>query len=133
MSADIAISSGSRVEVAQRVPARTVPELSTMDDFVAMHSTYPHCVVTIYQILRDLYVKQDVSNYEVLDAHSRWGKSEYFLLCDRPSPAVNETHLLIPYHLDADIDLAWLEGVVADCNKEGWGVVLCVHTPETIM
>jgi len=108
-----------------------VADLSTMDDFVTLHNKYPHCVVTIYQILRDLYVKQDVSAYEILDAF-KWGKNEYFLQCDRPSTG-NKTHIMVPFHLDADIDLTWLQGVVADCDKHGRGVTLCVHTPETIM
>lgn len=78
------------------------PILPNIDDFALMHDKYPRCIVTIYQIIRDLHVKQEVCNIEIIDA-SKWGENEYFI--QGKTKSTGWQRLMIPVYLDADIDL----------------------------
>ena len=82
----------------------TEPELKNLDDFVCNNSLYPACVVTIYQIVRDLHIKQEVIEISVLDG-LKWQRSEYFLKAR--TRLSGKERLMVPFYLDAEIDLPW--------------------------
>lgn len=82
----------------------TEPELGTVDDFESQNHLYPACIVTIYQIIRDLHIKQEVIEISVVDG-SKWSKSEYFI--QARTRASDTLRLMIPFYLDAEIDLPW--------------------------
>lgn len=106
------------------------PPLMDLDAFATLNSLYPHCVVTMYQIVRDLYIKQEVIDIQLVDGKS-WQRDEYFIL--GTSRASGTKRLMIPFYLDADIDLPWLLRVASSCKNMKTELYICVHTPETIM
>lgn len=106
------------------------PPLGSLNDFANRNSKYPYCIVTLYQIIRDLHIKQEVVDIKVIDG-KKWGRQEYFIGCTARSNDV--VRLLIPFHLDADIDLPWLQMVASECKGKAMDLYLCIHTSETIM
>lgn len=82
----------------------TEPELGTVDDFVTQNPLYPACIVTIYQIVRDLHIKQEVIDIKIIDA-SKWLRNEYFI--EARTRTSGNRRLMVPFYLDADIDLPW--------------------------
>ena len=95
----------SNPEVIPRAPFFE-PVLPNLDDFVSQYPKYPHCIVAIYQIYRDLHIKRDLNEMEVIDGNP-FGRNEYFIKGkSRDSP--NKTIIMVPFHLDAEIDLNWL-------------------------
>ena len=106
------------------------PPLGSLTTFASRNSKYPYCIVTLYQIIRDLHIKQEVVDIKVIDG-KKWGRQEYFIGCKARSNDVER--LLIPFHLDADIDLPWLQKVALECKEANRDLYLCIHTSETIM
>lgn len=82
----------------------TEPELKDLDGFVSKNSLYPACVVTIYQIVRDLHIKQEVIDIVVVDG-LKWQRKEYFLKAR--TRLSGKVRLMVPFYLDAEIDLPW--------------------------
>ena len=82
----------------------TEPELSSLDDFASMNSKYEHCIVTVYQIVRDLHIKQEVAEIQLIDA-SIWNINEYFI--EGMTRISGMKRLMVPMYLDAEIDLVW--------------------------
>jgi predicted deacylase len=83
----------------------TEPDLGTVDEFVLRNPLYPACIVTVYQIVRDLHIKQEVTDITIIDG-SKWQRNEYFLQArTRTSGGLR---LMIPFYLDSEIDLPWL-------------------------
>ena len=82
----------------------TEPELKNLDGFVCSNSLYPACVVTIYQIVRDLHIKQEVVDIAVIDG-LKWQRSEYFI--EARTRLSGKVRLMVPFYLDAEIDLPW--------------------------
>lgn len=111
------------------LPVERIP-LPDLDTFAAKHSKYPHCIVTVYQIIRDLYIKQEMVELQLVDA-SKWGKTEYFI--EGRTRADGRKRLLAPFYLDAEIDLPWLTKLSLACQDCQEELFLCIHTPETIM
>jgi hypothetical protein len=109
----------------------TEPCLPDLDTFAGEYTLYPHCIVAVYHIIRDQHIKREMTELTVVDAKP-WGKSEYFLE-GKVRDAPYKTRLLIPYHLDAQVDLHWLFDVTKayiDNTKE---VYMVIHTAETII
>jgi len=108
------------------------PPLVNLDDFVRKHNKYPHCIVTVYQIIRDLHIKQEMVELTLIDA-AKWGRKEYFI--QGKTRATGKLRLMTPFYLDAEIDLPWitklsLELTSQDKDQE---LYLCIHTPESII
>lgn len=82
----------------------TEPELKDLDGFVCKNSLYPACVVTIYQIVRDLHIKQEVIDIVVVDG-LKWQRKEYFIKAR--TRLSGKVRLMVPFYLDAEIDLPW--------------------------
>ena len=82
----------------------TEPELGTVDDFESQNNLYPACIVTIYQIIRDLHIKQEVIEIRVVDG-TKWCRGEYFI--EARTRASDTLRLMVPFYLDAEIDLPW--------------------------
>ena len=82
----------------------TEPELGGIDAFVVLNPLYPASIVTIYQIVRDLHIKQEVIEISVVDAF-KWNRNEYFI--QARTRANNNIRLMVPFYLDAEIDLPW--------------------------
>ena len=82
----------------------TEPELGTVDEFESQNHLYPACIVTIYQIVRDLHIKQEVIEITVIDGR-RWLRNEYFI--QARTRASDNLRLMVPFYLDAEIDLPW--------------------------
>lgn len=80
------------------------PPLGTVDDFVERNPLYPACIVTLYQIVRDLYIKQDLIELTIINA-SKWQRNEYFI--QGRTRMSGNLRLLVPFYLDAEIDLPW--------------------------
>ena len=108
-------------------PLEVLPDL---DVFAKKHSKYPHCIVTVYQIIRDLHIKQEMYDLQLVDA-SKWGKMEYFI--EGNSRSDGKKRMLAPFYLDAEIDLPWLTKLSLLCQDNDQELYLCIHTPETIM
>jgi hypothetical protein len=121
-------NNGEEVKPARQVWAE--PPLGTIDQFQQLYSQYDHCIVTIYQIVRDLHIKQEVVDIEVIDGHS-WNLEQYFLRGKALS--TNKQRLMVPFHLDAEIDLPWLHNLAQNCDENDEELYLCIHTPESIM
>jgi len=83
----------------------TEPELPSLDDFALINNKYEHCIVTVYQIVRDLHIKQEVAEIELIDA-STWNVNEYFI--EGVTRISGTKRLMVPLYLDAEIDLVWL-------------------------
>lgn len=106
------------------------PPLDAMDDFASKYCKYPHCIVTIYQIVRDLYIKQELSDLTIVDGEC-WNVKEYYI--EGRSKMTGLSRLMVPFYLDADIDLQWLQKIAAECHANQKEMYICVHTPESII
>ena len=126
---DVSLAGEGR-SLRKGLPIWNEPVLGTLNDFAKSNSKYPYCIVTLYQIIRDLHIKQEVVDIKIIDG-KKWGRQEYFIGCRARSNDVER--LLIPFHLDADIDLPWLQMVAAECKAKDKDLYLCIHTSETIM
>ena len=91
---------------------------------------YNHIIVTIYQIVRDLHIKQEVTGIEVLNG-SKWNRKQYFIQATTRS--TGKKRLLVPIHLDEEIDLPWIHNLTAETEKRGMDLYICLHTPESII
>jgi hypothetical protein len=78
--------------------------LVDLDTFATVNSKYPACIVATYQLFRDIYVKQELDSIDIIDG-DRWGRMEYFI--EATVKATGKKRLLIPFFLDAEIDLPW--------------------------
>ena len=110
----------------------TEPPLAELDVFARKYDRYPHCIVTVYQIIRDLHIKQELVELTLVDA-AKWGRKEYFI--QGRARSTGKLRLLTPFYLDAEIDLPWLtklslEFTAIDKDQE---LYLCIHTPESII
>ena len=92
-------------EVVNTSLAWNEPELPSIDDFAKQYNKYDHCIVTVYQIIRDLHLKQEVVDITVVDA-SIYDQNVYFI--EATTRATGKLRLMAPFHLDAEIDLPWL-------------------------
>ena len=108
------------------------PPLQDLDTFGRKHNRYPHCIVTIYQIIRDLHIKQEMVELTLVDA-VKWGRKEYFI--QGLARATGRMRILVPFHLDAEIDLPWLTKFAVELAEEhkNQELYLCIHTPESII
>jgi hypothetical protein len=106
------------------------PPLGDVDEFVKDHPLYKHMVVTVYQIVRDLHIKQEVTNIEIVDG-KRWGRKQYFIKA--ASRMDRKQRLMVPVGLDEELDLAWIHGLCSETEKQGIVLYICLHTPETIV
>ena len=106
------------------------PPLGDVDEFVKEHSLYKHMVVTVYQIVRDLHLKQEVTNIEIVDG-SRWGRKQYFIKAT--SRVDGKQRLMVPISLDEDVDLYWIHSLCTESEKNGVALFICLHTPESIV
>jgi hypothetical protein len=104
--------------------------LGTVDEFQQMHPKYNHCIVTLYQIVRDMHIKQEVVDITVVDG-VEWGTEGYFLRVR--AAATGKGRLMVPFYLDAEIDLPWLHSLAESCDARDEELYLCIHTPESIM
>lgn len=116
-------------EVVQSLPFSD-PPLGDVDDFVKEHPLYKHMVVTVYQIVRDLHIKQDVTNIEIVDGR-RWGRRQYFIKATSRIDGVKR--LMVPFGLDEDIDLPWIHSLCLESERNDMALVVCLHTPESIV
>ena len=80
------------------------PLLPELDEFAEQHNLYSHCIVTIYQIVRDLHIKQEVVELQILDGLP-WQRGEYFI--EGRARVNGKMRLMVPFYLDAEIDLPW--------------------------
>ena len=121
-------------EVQEEVKAAVLPwsesPLGTVDEFQQQHPQYDHCIVTIYQIVRDLHIKQEVVELEVVDG-MQWGQDRYFL--EGRARSTGKLRLMVPFYLDAEIDLPWLMKLATYCDSRDEELYLCIHTPESII
>ena len=106
------------------------PPLCDLDPFAKQHRSYPHCIVTAYQIMRDLHIKQELIDLRLVDA-AKWGRSEYFI--EGRTRIGGKTRLLAPFYLDAEIDLPWVVQLAKMCEAQNQELYLCIHTPESVI
>jgi hypothetical protein len=78
--------------------------IEDLDSFADEYPKYPACIVAVYNIFRDLHIKQEVTDIAIVDGE-KWGRSEYLL--EAKVKATEKTRLLIPVFLDAEVDLPW--------------------------
>ena len=104
--------------------------LGTVDEFQQLHPLHDHCIVTIYQIVRDLHIKQEVIDIDVVDG-TPWGQSGYFI--EGRSRHNGKMRLMVPFYLDAEIDLVWLRKLALACDERDEELILCIHTTESII
>jgi len=117
------------VEKDEKLPW-SEPPLVDLDKFAKQYNKYPHCIVTIYQIVRDLHIKQEVIELKIIDGNSR-GRREYFI--EGRTRATKSMRLMVPFYLDEEIDLPWLRSIALSCEENGEELYLCIHTPESII
>lgn len=81
-------------------------DLPALDDFAEKFcSKYPNCVVTTYQIIRDLTQKQEVHGIQLIDG-DQYGREQYFINCS--GRVDGRDRIYLPLSLNADIDIQWL-------------------------
>jgi hypothetical protein len=119
-----------QVAVVRDVLPWREPPLGTVDEFQKQYPAYDHCIVTIYQIVRDLHIKQEVVDIKVIDG-TAWGQERYFLECRERSSG--RLRLLVPFYLDSEIDLPWLTSMAQHCDGRDEELYVCIHTPESII
>jgi hypothetical protein len=120
-------------QLPQKLPRRPFldNEIEGLDEFAEANPLHDHCVVAAYHIYRDLFIKRELTSFKLVDA-SKWGKNEYFIQGEcRDSPY--STRLLIPYHLDAELDLHWLHDFATEWLNESRELYVAIHTAETII
>lgn len=106
-------------------------DLPSLDEFASENAKHDHCIVALYHIYRDLYIKRDLINVKVVDA-SDWGKNEYFLEGEcRHAPY--RTRLLMPFHLDAEIDLHWVNDFASRYLDKSKELYMALHTAESVI
>lgn len=105
-----------------------------LDAFVEAHPLHEHCIVAAYHIYRDLFIKRDLTDLKLVNAED-WGKNEYFIQGGtRDEPY--KTRLILPYHLDAEMDMHWLHKFTRQWvgnDFETKEVYIAIHTAETII
>jgi hypothetical protein len=115
-------------------PATPLPPLDQplcdLDTFAKQYQRYAHCIVTVYQIMRDLHIKQELVDMRLVDA-SKWGRSEYFI--EGRTRIGGQMRLLAPFYLDAEIDLPWVVQLAKACEAQDQELYLCIHTPESVI
>ena len=111
------------------IPWKELP-LGSIDEFQKVHHLHDHCIVTCYQIVRDLHIKQEVVDIAVIDGAS-WGQDGYFI--EARSRSTGKMRLMVPFHLDAEIDLAWLRKLALACAAKDEELYVCIHTSESII
>jgi hypothetical protein len=104
--------------------------LCDLDTFAKQYQRYAHCIVTVYQIMRDLHIKQELVDMRLVDA-SKWGRSEYFI--QGRTRIGGKMRLLAPFYLDAEIDLPWVVQLAKACEAQDQDLYLCIHTPESVI
>lgn len=111
LTASTASTSSTAVVAAKTIAVSTkhptIPftdELGNVDEFSLKHPQYPACIVTVYQIVRDLHIKQELAEIEILDGKA-WQRNEYFIRAK--VRLTGKLRLMIPFYLDAEIDLPW--------------------------
>jgi hypothetical protein len=104
--------------------------LPDIDSFAKRYPKYDHGIVTLYQIVRDLHIKQEVCQIEVIDGSS-YDRNNYLLRCVTRINGMGR--MMIPIYLDEEIDLPWIHRVTKRCDNEGIELYLCIHTPESII
>ena len=109
----------------------TSEDLGSLDDFAGRFDKYEVSVCIIYQIIRDIFVKQELNEIEIVDGMLEYGRSEYFIKAY--SKASKKFRLMVPFHLDAEIDLDWLQKLALECQKDSTELYICLYTAETIM
>lgn len=106
------------------------PPLGDVDEFVKDFPLYKHMVVTVYQIVRDLHIKQEVTNIEIVDGR-RWGRKQYFIKAT--SRIDGRQRLLVPIGLDEDVALPWIHSLCEESERNDVTLFICLHTPESIV
>ena len=106
------------------------PPLPTIDEFVKLYPRYNHIIVTVYQIVRDLHIKQEVTGIKILNGN-KWNRKQYFIQCTTRS--TGKERLMIPLGLDEEIDLPWIHKLTEEIEKKGMDLYICLHTPESII
>ena len=107
------------------------PPLPSLDTFASKYDLHDHCIVACYHIYRDLHIKRELNNLDLINA-KKYGKNEYFIQGTLREPP-NKTRIMIPCHLDADVDLHWLQEVASKLTNTKTEVQLVIHTAETVI
>lgn len=90
---------------------------------------HPHSVYPVYQILRDLFIKQKYHEVEIV-AGGQWHVDRFLLLASRQNiPLV----LYFPAHIDENLDLDRLHQIGHEMTKLNVKLCLAVVSPETII
>lgn len=138
----------------------TKADLLSLEEFAGRFPLYDACICTIYQIVRDIFVKQDLDGIEILDG-KEFGRQEYFIRARQKTSDV--MRLMVPFHLDGEVDLEWcvnliiliffkvwkvsstylfiyllgfvnrLHYLALNCYKDSTELYICLHTAETTM
>mmetsp|Transcript_33689 Transcript_33689/g.34316 ORF Transcript_33689/g.34316 Transcript_33689/m.34316 type:complete len:131 (-) Transcript_33689:110-502(-) len=99
--------------------------LACIDEFF---SSYPKSTFALYQIARDLYIKNQDISIRLLDA-VEFGYSGYII--EKRKGIEDEFYL--PISIDDDIDLNKLLLLTQYCTQQRKGLLICIYTKETII
>ena len=127
MSVEKSAPSTPVAPAVESLPFTDLP-LGDVDEFVKEHPLYKHMVVTVYQIVRDLHIKQEVTNIEIVDGR-RWGRKQYFIKATSRIDGVER--LMVPFGLDEEVDLPWIHSLCLESERNN--LSLCVSSRESIV
>lgn len=102
-----------------------------LDSFAAIHEKYPKNIVSVYQIFRDLFIKQELTDIAIVDGLD-CGLGSYFIEGKSISND-GRKKIFVPVHLDSEIDLKWVQSMAQECQKLQKDIYICVYTQETII
>jgi hypothetical protein len=76
----------------------------TFEEFCLKYPLYPRGAILSFQIIRDLQLKGEVTKIDLLDGE-RYQYEGYLIVCTTKS--TNIARVMIPWSIDADVDLLW--------------------------
>lgn len=79
-------------------------EIATFETFAEEYPLYGSSITSTYHIVRDIIIKQEVSNVSIVDG-SACGLAGYMIHCS--TKAHHRKRVMVPWSADAEVDLLW--------------------------
>ena len=79
-------------------------DFPSIDMFAKSFGKYPFSIVSVYQLYRDLTIKNELHDINIVDGLPLLGIEQYIIEGLTKS---NEKRILITFQLDSNIDLIW--------------------------
>lgn len=112
----------------QRIDLNDLPSLDNFAE--SFDNKYLNSVVPMYQIVRDLALKQEVYDIKLIDG-DKYGRNEYMMHCTVRSN--EQKRIYLPLSINGDIDIIWLRQFSSQCTFTSTELYLCIIAPDSII